>query len=578
MSKANYPRLDVDQLASVIQESIKKQQGKGVGPASENGSSDPHVPAPPTFKLQPDFHPKSSSDAYELHDLLRFHDRVFIENAYRAILRRYPSESEYSSSLTNLRSGRTNKIDVLAMLRFSPEGNAKGIKINGLRSRAFFRRAGRVPLVGYVVRLIIALMRLPNLIRDQREFDSYLLVQNQEIANFVNNVNTQTAGVGKQIADAQAELEEIQRAMAERHDDYDGRMTTLAKEVEAARRAIEVQGQEIETHGREIETHGREIETQGREWTQRFEHSQAELRREFESTIMTAIRQVRGELMELISERLEAKQSEVDKLAVELHRLHEVLQLVRAEITIQKTTTPLAGSGLQPTDAVNDDSAVQLDGFYAALENRFRGAPADIKDQFRFYLTYIHQACDVPNASVLDLGSGRGEWLQLLRDENVSARGVDTNKILQARCRELGLSVVEQDMLSYLKTVASNSIAAVTGFHIIEHLEFSYLVRLLDETMRVLRPGGVVLFETPNPENVLVGSNFFYFDPSHRHPLPSQLMELLLETRGFDRIEVKNLHPWESGRVDNKGALAERFNGLLYGPMDYAIVGWKLDA
>ena len=55
-------------------------------------------------------------------------------------------------------------------------------------------------------------------------------------------------------------------------------------------------------------------------------------------------------------------------------------------------------------------------------------------------------------------------------------------------------------------------------------------------------------------------------------------MELLLETRGFDRIEVKNLHPWESGRVDNKGALAERFNGLLYGPMDYAIVGWKLDA
>ena len=91
MSKANYPRLDVDQLASVIQESIKTQQGKGVGPASENGSSDPHVPAPPTFKLQPDFHPKSSSDAYELHDLLRFHDRVFIENAYRAILRRYPS-------------------------------------------------------------------------------------------------------------------------------------------------------------------------------------------------------------------------------------------------------------------------------------------------------------------------------------------------------------------------------------------------------------------------------------------------------------------------------------------------------
>jgi len=557
MIKANYPRLDVDQLASVIQESIKKEQGKGVGPAFENGSSDPRVSDPWTFKLQPDFHPKSPGDAYELHDLLRFHDRVFIENAYRAILRRYPSESECSSSLTNLRSGRINKIDVLAMLRFSPEGDTKGIKINGLRSRAFIRRIGRVPVVGYVVRLIIALIRLPSFIRDQREFDSYLLVQNQEIANFVNNVNTQTAGVGKQTAEALDELEEIQRVIAAHHDNYDGRMTALAKDVEAA---------------------SREIEVQGREWSRRFEHSRAELRREFESTIMTAIRQVRGELTELISERLEAKQSEITKLAVELHRLHEVLQLVRAEITIHKTSAPLAGTGLQLTEAVNDDSATQLDGFYAALENRFRGAPAAIKDQFRFYLTYIRQACDAPNASVLDLGSGRGEWLQLLKDENVSARGVDTNKIFQTRCRELGLSVVEQDMLSYLKTVESNSIAAVTGFHIIEHLEFSYLVGLLDETMRVLRPGGVVLFETPNPENVLVGSNFFYIDPSHRHPLPSQLMELLLETRGFDRIEVKNLHPWESGRVDNKGALAERFNGLLYGPMDYAIVGWKLDA
>src|SRR6185503_4186979 len=160
MSKANYPRLDVDQLASVIQESIKKEQGKGVGPAFENRSSDPRVSDPWTFKLQPDFHPKSPGDAYELHDLLRFHDRVFIENAYRAILRRYPSDSEYSSSLTNLRSGRINKIDVLAMLRFSPEGDTKGIKINGLRSRAFIRRIGRVPVVGYVVRLIIALIRL----------------------------------------------------------------------------------------------------------------------------------------------------------------------------------------------------------------------------------------------------------------------------------------------------------------------------------------------------------------------------------------------------------------------------------
>jgi O-antigen chain-terminating methyltransferase len=135
--------------------------------------------------------------------------------------------------------------------------------------------------------------------------------------------------------------------------------------------------------------------------------------------------------------------------------------------------------------------------------------------------------------------------------------------------------VTEQDVLSYLRTLETASISAVSAFHIIEHLPFNYLVRLLNEVMRVLRPAGLVLFETPNPENVLVGSNFFYFDPSHHHPLPSSLMELLLETRGFAEIEIKNLHPWDSGRVQGRGELAERFNGLFYGPMDYAILGWK---
>ncbi len=101
------------------------------------------------------------------------------------------------------------------------------------------------------------------------------------------------------------------------------------------------------------------------------------------------------------------------------------------------------------------------------------------------------------------------------------------------------------------------------------------LVSLLDEARRVLQPGGVAIFETPNPENVLVGSNFFYLDPTHLHPLPSELMQFLFESRGFHSIEVLNLHPWDSGRVAGEGELAERFNGFFFGPMDYAILGHK---
>ena len=130
-------------------------------------------------------------------------------------------------------------------------------------------------------------------------------------------------------------------------------------------------------------------------------------------------------------------------------------------------------------------------------------------------------------------------------------------------------------MLTHLHTVADASVGAVTGFHVIEHISIDALVNLLDEVMRVLRDGGIAIFETPNPENVVVGSNYFYLDPTHHHPLPSELMQFLFDNRGFDRVEVLNLHPWDSGRVAGEGELAERFNGYFFGPMDYAIVGHK---
>ena len=93
--------------------------------------------------------------------------------------------------------------------------------------------------------------------------------------------------------------------------------------------------------------------------------------------------------------------------------------------------------------------------------------------------------------------------------------------------------------------------------------------------LRVRRPGVVAIFETPNPENIGVDSNYFYLDPTHRHPLPTELMEFLFKNRGFQGVELLMLHPWESGRVAGEGQLAERFNAYFYGPMDYAVVGRK---
>jgi ubiquinone/menaquinone biosynthesis C-methylase UbiE len=103
------------------------------------------------------------------------------------------------------------------------------------------------------------------------------------------------------------------------------------------------------------------------------------------------------------------------------------------------------------------------------------------------------------------------------------------------------------------------------------------MIKLLDETVRVMKPGGVAVFETPNPENVLVGSYTFYLDPTHRNPLPSAVIKFLAEARGLCRVEIMNLHPHlEAFKVEEAGLeVAKRFNEYFYGPQDYAMIGWK---
>jgi hypothetical protein len=185
--RMNHPRLDIDDLANVIRESMVQKNDDAPRRVAQTVSP----PAgPPQLKLQPDFEP-GSDHRYHINDLLRYHDRVFVQVAYRAVLKRSANDTELLRDLRQLRSGNVNKIDLLATLRFSPEGRAKGVQLDGLLLPALIRRLGQVPLLGYPIRLGIALVRLPNLIRDQREFGSYLLAQNEQMADFINGSLTE---------------------------------------------------------------------------------------------------------------------------------------------------------------------------------------------------------------------------------------------------------------------------------------------------------------------------------------------------------------------------------------------------
>lgn len=221
----------------------------------------------------------------------------------------------------------------------------------------------------------------------------------------------------------------------------------------------------------------------------------------------------------------------------------------------------------------------RINDFYLRLEEEFRGSQQTVKEWLSVYLPVVDQAITASNPSIVDIGCGRGEWLELLHARGWNPVGLDLNSGMVRLCEARGLRVLRKDALTYLKSLENDSLDVVTAFHVIEHLPFEVLLEFLAETFRVLKPSGVAIMETPNPRNLSMGARYFYLDPTHRHPIPAELGHLLAQTQGFEQVEIREMHPWpESHHVkacDNLD-LAGRFNEMFYGPQDYGIIAWKM--
>jgi SAM-dependent methyltransferase len=224
--------------------------------------------------------------------------------------------------------------------------------------------------------------------------------------------------------------------------------------------------------------------------------------------------------------------------------------------------------------------AAELDAYYLAFEDAHRASAWDMRAGLQAYqpllesLKVKNEADSSTPCAALDLGCGRGEWLVMLSEQGFEVRGIDASPVMVAHCQAQGLQVEQCDLLQALTRQADGSLDLLTAFHVAEHLDFATLYSLVAQAWRVLKPGGALLLETPNPENPLVGSHTFYHDPTHRNPLTPSAMHFLLGYHGFDQVEVLRLNPYpESARVPGEDLLTERVNGLLCGPQDFAVIG-----
>jgi O-antigen chain-terminating methyltransferase len=221
---------------------------------------------------------------------------------------------------------------------------------------------------------------------------------------------------------------------------------------------------------------------------------------------------------------------------------------------------------------------------YPAFEERFRGSEADVRERLSVYLPPVREVVrpDARGPRLVDVGPGRGEWLALLAEAGLPAVGVDDNLPMVEHLRGRGLDVVHADGTAHLESVEPGSLDAVTAFHVVEHLDLDALLALLAAARRALRPGGLLVAETPNPTNLVMGACNFHLDPTHRAPIPPAQLEFLVRAGGFAEVRTWALHPKED--LDLSGlelagvspaasaAVALALQKGLFGPQDYAVL------
>jgi O-antigen chain-terminating methyltransferase len=211
--------------------------------------------------------------------------------------------------------------------------------------------------------------------------------------------------------------------------------------------------------------------------------------------------------------------------------------------------------------------------FYISFEGKFRGSRNLIKKRLSNYIPILEQLIiGYPNSLAVDLGCGRGEWLEILKELGFKAKGIDIDELMINDCRMFGLEVELQDAIKYLKSMPNESLTVVSGFHMVEHIKFEEVQQLFEETFRVLKPGGILILETPNPENITVATSSFYIDPYHQRVIPSQLLTFLSQYYGFAKEITFGLN--ESIDLSNKQNIT-LLNVLRDVSPDYVVISQK---
>lgn len=245
-------------------------------------------------------------------------------------------------------------------------------------------------------------------------------------------------------------------------------------------------------------------------------------------------------------------------------------RLFRAEESLRNINAAMKKEFQDPYEVID----------YEDFENHFRGSRELIKERQLEYVSYFAN-----RKHVVDLGCGRGEFLELMKEHGIAATGVDLYKPFVDECLSQGLEVHHGDAIKYLEQC--ESVDGIFAGQLVEHMKTAQILHLCQRAYEKLEKGGCLIIETPNPMSLAIFTHAFYIDPSHNKPVHPLTLQYFMQKSGFSNTQIlftenskldEQIPDLRGTGIDNLHEFNESMNkitDLLYGSQDYAIIGIK---
>lgn len=591
------PHLSTDEIMSRVRAEVAHRRGIGTLSGASPASA-AEIPLAVREDRLPRWQPAAprlpDEPKYVLGDFLRFDDADFIDVVYQALLRRPADSKGRQDYLDALRSGAISKVEILGLIRFSEEGRRQGVHVDGLLLPYKLHSWRHKRVIGWFLGMAMAVVRLPRLAWRLQGIEASAARETHEVGHLLDRVD---AAVERHFADVDGAINalrsELTQSVMARVDGLrisDARVGALQAAVESVGDSLHASDVERaafhQTVQERLTVHEDAQHASDAEHAAQHQTVQERLtaREDTSSRIEESIRASaveHGRQFKAMADRQSVQDAVLAKLNEQARSDQRSLRAMLERLTVfldvaarQQARGKKKSGKLEPAP----------ESQYASFEDAFRGDREQIKLRVAHYLRTLSSAGINPgdDAVILDLGSGRGEWLEVLTEHGYPCRGVDLDRGMLKASQTRGHEVVEADVLDYLRVQEDGSIAAITSMHLVEHIPHPVLIQLLNEALRVLRAGGVLILETPNPENVRVGSCMFYMDPTHLHPIPPLLLQWVVQARGFEHAMIERLSEHRGSPdllpVSDNVPGATQINQMIEwftAPPDYAVIARK---